>query len=75
MFLFKVSKIVREIYIMEKAIDNFIHFIEQSPTAFHAVDSVKVILEKSGFIQLHEEMKQDIEQSDSSKSFFSIRND
>lgn len=60
---------------MEKAIDNFIHFIEQSPTAFHAVDSVKVILEKSGFIQLHEEMKQDIEQSDSSKSYFSIRND
>lgn len=33
---------------MDQTINNFIEFMKQSPTAFHAVDSVKTILEKNG---------------------------
>ena len=36
---------------MEQNIQSFIQFLKQSPTAFHAVGSVKVILEKNGFIE------------------------
>ena len=36
---------------MEQNIQGFIQFLKQSPTAFHAVGSVKVILEKNGFAE------------------------
>ena len=36
---------------MEQNIQSFIQFLKQSPTAFHAVGSVKVILEKNAFTE------------------------
>jgi aspartyl aminopeptidase len=38
-----------------------IDFIYDSPTAFHAVDSAKAILDKQGFIELKEEDRWDLE--------------
>lgn len=35
-------------------IEQLFHFIEQSPTGFHAVDTIKNMLKKAGFVQLKE---------------------
>ena len=37
-----------------KITENLISFIENSPTAFHAVDEISKILSEHGFIRLHE---------------------
>ena len=35
-------------------IEQLFRFIEQSPTGFHAVDTIRRKLEKAGFTQLYE---------------------
>lgn len=43
------------IFYMEQNIQSFIQFLKESPTAFHAVGSVKVILEKNGFTEYEDD--------------------
>ncbi len=53
----------------------FIQFMKQSPTAFHAVDSVSVILKNNGFIKW-QEGKDYVPSNDSTtKGYFFTRND
>lgn len=60
----------------------FVHFIKQSPTAFHAVNSVKAILENNGFLELkklsdlvfRDPKKADAE-IDEKKGYFFTRNE
>ncbi len=53
----------------------FIQFMKQSPTAFHAVDSVSVILNNNGFIKW-QEGKVFVSSNDSTtKGYFFTRND
>ena len=37
-----------------KHCNNFIKFIKKTPTAFHAIKEIKVILDKKGFMELNE---------------------
>ncbi len=60
---------------MKQYIDSFIEFINQSPTAFHAVDSVKVLLEKSGFVMLQEGQEFQTENKKDVQGYFYVRND
>lgn len=51
---------------MNQALEGLIQFIDKSPTAFHAVDSVKCILEKEGFCCL--------QKKDDAKKIMYVRN-
>ena len=41
--------------IMNQVNEKLLHFLANSPTAFHAVSNLKVELDQAGFTQLHEE--------------------
>ncbi len=59
------------IYAPSPQIQDFITFIDSSPTAWHAVDFMKQLLLKKGFIELHENEKWRL---DPGKSYFVTRN-
>lgn len=56
----------------QKFNNELINFIDQSPTPFHAVASIKKELIEAGFVQLHEHEQWKLKNK---KSYFVIRND
>ena len=55
----------------QQSVKDMLSFIHKRPTCFHAVDNMKSILSKNGFIQLHEEENWPIEPNG---KYFVIRN-
>jgi aspartyl aminopeptidase len=41
---------------MQKCASDFIHFVNSSRTAFHAVDTTRKRLQSAGFVELHEKV-------------------
>lgn len=60
---------------MVQALDGFIPFIDNSPTAFHAVEAAKEILVNNGFKQWQEGLPLLKENAMGEKGYFYIRND
>ncbi len=60
---------------MAQALDGFIPFIDNCPTAFHAVAAVKEILLNKGFKQWQEGLPLSQENAMGEKGYFYIRND
>lgn len=56
---------------MNQNIHEFIHFVNASPTAWHAVDWIKQKLQSAGFLELKEKEKWKLEHD---KGYFVIRN-
>ena len=62
-------------FYMKQSINEFIQFIKQSPTAFHAVGSVSAILENNGFVKCQEVTVFDQSILSTVKGCFFTRND
>lgn len=60
---------------MAQALDGFIPFIDNCPTAFHAVAAVKEILQNNGYVQWQEGLPLLKENAMGEKGYFYIRND
>ena len=60
---------------MAQVVDGFVSFIKNSPTAFHAVATVKSILEKNGYSQWQENLPLLDKNAMGGNGYFCIRND